>query len=238
MSSRYLAAAATPTATVSGSNPGLWVDRRGHPGCRAVVARAGKGPRGEPGYAGRCRTSRVHRAGERLALRCARWTLECLRHHHPSRAPSSAGAGPAASIRQANGFACRSLPLFSALTSSPACRCARARQRARQRRPRVKAASSARCASRSTPAVCGMFTVGLGLFGVAIVVIAYKGNSPTCWKATASLPLLAMFMRVGGGIYTKAADVGADLVGQVGAGHPRGRPQRGDDRGQRRRQRG
>ncbi|HZR54187.1 MAG TPA: sodium-translocating pyrophosphatase [Streptosporangiaceae bacterium] len=67
-----------------------------------------------------------------------------------------------------------------------------------------------------TGGVAGMFTVGLGLFGVAIVVIAYKGNSPDVLEGFGlGAALLAMFMRVGGGIYTKAADVGADLVGKV-----------------------
>jgi K(+)-stimulated pyrophosphate-energized sodium pump len=67
-----------------------------------------------------------------------------------------------------------------------------------------------------TGGVAGMFTVGLGLFGVALVVILYKGNAPDVLEGFGlGAALLAMFMRVGGGIYTKAADVGADLVGKV-----------------------
>jgi K(+)-stimulated pyrophosphate-energized sodium pump len=73
--------------------------------------------------------------------------------------------------------------------------------------------------------VAGMFTVGLGLLGAVIILIIYKGD------ATAVLvgfgfggALLAMFMRVGGGIFTKAADVGADLVGKVEQGIPEDDP--------------
>jgi K(+)-stimulated pyrophosphate-energized sodium pump len=67
-----------------------------------------------------------------------------------------------------------------------------------------------------TGGVAGMFTVGLGLFGVAVVVLIYKGNAPDVLEGFGlGAALLAMFMRVGGGIYTKAADVGADLVGKV-----------------------
>ena len=67
-----------------------------------------------------------------------------------------------------------------------------------------------------TGGVAGMFTVGLGLFGAAIVVLIYKGNAPDVLEGFGfGAALLAMFMRVGGGIYTKAADVGADLVGKV-----------------------
>ncbi len=76
-----------------------------------------------------------------------------------------------------------------------------------------------------TGGVAGMFTVGLGLFGVAIVVLAYKGNSPEVLEGFGlGAALLAMFMRVGGGIYTKAADVGADLVGKVEQGIPEDDP--------------
>jgi K(+)-stimulated pyrophosphate-energized sodium pump len=67
-----------------------------------------------------------------------------------------------------------------------------------------------------TGGVAGMFTVGLGLFGAAIVVLIYRGNAPNVLEGFGfGAALLAMFMRVGGGIYTKAADVGADLVGKV-----------------------
>jgi K(+)-stimulated pyrophosphate-energized sodium pump len=67
-----------------------------------------------------------------------------------------------------------------------------------------------------TGGVAGMFTVGLGLFGAAVVVFAYRSNAPSVLEGFGfGAALLAMFMRVGGGIFTKAADVGADLVGKV-----------------------
>jgi K(+)-stimulated pyrophosphate-energized sodium pump len=67
-----------------------------------------------------------------------------------------------------------------------------------------------------TGGVAGMFTVGLGLFGAAVVVLIYRENAPDVLEGFGfGAALLAMFMRVGGGIYTKAADVGADLVGKV-----------------------
>ncbi|MGH3098681.1 MAG: sodium-translocating pyrophosphatase [Streptosporangiales bacterium] len=67
-----------------------------------------------------------------------------------------------------------------------------------------------------TGGVAGMFTVGLGLFGAAIVVLIYRSEAPSVLEGFGfGAALLAMFMRVGGGIYTKAADVGADLVGKV-----------------------
>ncbi len=67
-----------------------------------------------------------------------------------------------------------------------------------------------------TGGVAGMFTVGLGLLGAALVVLVYKGDAPgVLFGFGFGAALLAMFMRVGGGIFTKAADVGADLVGKV-----------------------
>jgi K(+)-stimulated pyrophosphate-energized sodium pump len=76
-----------------------------------------------------------------------------------------------------------------------------------------------------TGGVAGMFTVGLGLFGAAVVVLIYKGNAPDVLEGFGfGAALLAMFMRVGGGIYTKAADVGADLVGKVEQGIPEDDP--------------
>jgi K(+)-stimulated pyrophosphate-energized sodium pump len=76
-----------------------------------------------------------------------------------------------------------------------------------------------------TGGVAGMFTVGLGLFGAALVVILYKSNAPSVLEGFGfGAALLAMFMRVGGGIFTKAADVGADLVGKVEKGIPEDDP--------------
>ncbi len=76
-----------------------------------------------------------------------------------------------------------------------------------------------------TGGVAGMFTVGLGLFGAAVVVIAYKSNASSVLEGFGfGAALLAMFMRVGGGIFTKAADVGADLVGKVEKGIPEDDP--------------
>ena len=67
-----------------------------------------------------------------------------------------------------------------------------------------------------TGGTVGMATVGLGLLGAAVVVVIYKGEAPTVLEGFGfGAALLAMFMRVGGGIFTKAADVGADLVGKV-----------------------
>jgi K(+)-stimulated pyrophosphate-energized sodium pump len=76
-----------------------------------------------------------------------------------------------------------------------------------------------------TGGVAGMFTVGLGLFGAAVVVLIFKGNAPDVLEGFGlGAALLAMFMRVGGGIFTKAADVGADLVGKVEKGIPEDDP--------------
>src|SRR5262249_4186095 len=76
-----------------------------------------------------------------------------------------------------------------------------------------------------TGGVAGMFTVGLGVLGAGIFVILYKQDSPAVLEGLAfGAALLAMFMRVGGGIFTKAADVGADLVGKVEVGIPEDDP--------------
>ncbi len=67
-----------------------------------------------------------------------------------------------------------------------------------------------------TGAHVGMATVGLGLLGAAVVVFIFRSDAPTILEGFGfGAAMLAMFMRVGGGIFTKAADVGADLVGKV-----------------------
>src|SRR5665647_1604833 len=76
-----------------------------------------------------------------------------------------------------------------------------------------------------TGGTVGMMTVGLGLLGAASVVLLYKGDAPKVLEGFGfGAALLAMFMRVGGGIFTKAADVGADLVGKVEHGIPEDDP--------------
>src|SRR5665647_2696675 len=76
-----------------------------------------------------------------------------------------------------------------------------------------------------TGGTVGMLTVGLGLLGASSVVLIYKGDAPSVLEGFGfGAALLAMFMRVGGGIFTKAADVGADLVGKVEAGIPEDDP--------------
>ncbi|MGW4462870.1 sodium-translocating pyrophosphatase [Micromonospora sp. NPDC004704] len=76
-----------------------------------------------------------------------------------------------------------------------------------------------------TGGVVGFLTVGLGLFGAALVVVLFRADAPTVLEGFGfGAALLAMFMRVGGGIFTKAADVGADLVGKVEKGIPEDDP--------------
>ncbi|GAA0302703.1 sodium-translocating pyrophosphatase [Kineococcus aurantiacus] len=76
-----------------------------------------------------------------------------------------------------------------------------------------------------TGGVVGMTTVGLGLLGAAAAVLAYGDDAPTVLEGFGfGAALLAMFMRVGGGIFTKAADVGADLVGKIEQGIPEDDP--------------
>ena len=72
-------------------------------------------------------------------------------------------------------------------------------------------------------AVMGMCVAGLGAFGVSLVYIVTK-NVDVLFGFSLGASSIALFARVGGGIYTKAADVGADLVGKVEAGIPEDDP--------------
>jgi K(+)-stimulated pyrophosphate-energized sodium pump len=83
-------------------------------------------------------------------------------------------------------------------------------------------------------AVMGLSVASLGLLGIGVVMLAFLGSPETseAWTAFSEIiagfamgaSSIALFARVGGGIYTKAADVGADLVGKVEAGIPEDDP--------------
>jgi K(+)-stimulated pyrophosphate-energized sodium pump len=76
-----------------------------------------------------------------------------------------------------------------------------------------------------TGGVAGMFTVGLGLLGATLIIMIFQNNSSAILVGFGfGGSLIALFMRVGGGIFTKAADVGADLVGKVEQGIPEDDP--------------
>ena len=76
-----------------------------------------------------------------------------------------------------------------------------------------------------TGGVAGMFTVGLGLLGATLIIMIFQNTSSAILIGFGfGGSLIALFLRVGGGIFTKAADVGADLVGKVEQGIPEDDP--------------
>jgi len=100
-------------------------------------------------------------------------------------------------------------------------------------RGNVRTAAAARSGSLKTAlrvafrtgGIAGMFTVGLGLLGATVIIMVFQNTSSAILVGFGfGGSLLALFLRVGGGIFTKAADVGADLVGKVEAGIPEDDP--------------
>jgi len=76
-----------------------------------------------------------------------------------------------------------------------------------------------------TGSVAGLFTAGLGLLGASAIIMIFQNSASVILVGFGfGGSLLALFLRVGGGIFTKAADVGADLVGKVEAGIPEDDP--------------
>jgi len=133
-----------------------------------------------------------------------------------------AGAGPAVSWGRAAAFLMGST--FSALVGYIGM------NMAVQGNVRVTAAAgrsfgdALRIAYRSGT-ITGMLTDGLGLLGGTLIFMLYRQQAPEVLLGFGfGGTLLALFMRVGGGIYTKAADVGADLVGKVEQGIPEDDP--------------
>src|SRR5690625_776039 len=91
-------------------------------------------------------------------------------------------------------------------------------------RANLRVAAAARGAGRDpamiiavrTGACVGMATIGFGLLGAGAVVLLFRSDASLVLEGFGfGAAMVAMFMRVGGGIFTKAADVGADLVGKV-----------------------
>lgn len=78
--------------------------------------------------------------------------------------------------------------------------------------------------SFSSGAVTGLSIVGIGLLGFVVVYVIFKGNPLSISGYAMGASLLALFARAGGGIFTKAADMGADLVGKVEEGIPEDDP--------------
>ncbi|WP_283591531.1 sodium-translocating pyrophosphatase [Clostridium butanoliproducens] len=73
-------------------------------------------------------------------------------------------------------------------------------------------------------AVMGMSVVGLGTLGISVIYLVFNGDTSILTGFGLGASSIALFARVGGGIYTKAADVGADIVGKVEAGIPEDDP--------------
>src|SRR3984885_9274079 len=227
MSSRYLAAAAAPTATVSGSNL-TWV---------VIVAVIGLLALGVAGALvkevlaasqGTQRMQEIARAVQEGAAAYLRRQFRTLSvfvvilFFVLLLLPVS-GGGDGVRWGRSGFFLVGAL--FSALTGFTGMSlCVRGNVRVAAAAREGGEQRAVRIAFR-TGGVAGMFTVGLGLFGVALVVLLYKHNAPQVLEGFGlGAALLAMFMRVGGGIYTKAADVGADLVGKVEQGIPEDDP--------------
>lgn len=80
---------------------------------------------------------------------------------------------------------------------------------------REKGMNKALKVSFSGGGVMGMLVVGLGLLGVSLIYLVFDGKVDYLFGFSLGASSIALFARVGGGIYTKAADVGADLVGKV-----------------------
>ena len=115
--------------------------------------------------------------------------------------------------------------VLAASSGSSACGSRRGPTSAPRRRP-APARWTPPCRSPSGPAApIGLFTAGLGLLGATLIVMIFQNTASAILVGFGfGGSLLALFLRVGGGIFTKAADVGADLVGKVEAGIPEDDP--------------